>query len=297
MNIQDLNYFHQLVLDQSFTKVAGHFHVSQPTITLAIKRLEKEFGAKLVERNAAHNDLSMTESGMQLYRHIEQILNEWQLAHQEIHALNEQVIRFGMSPAISSYFFPKVTNQLLKTGLLNHLQTYEDGSREVLRSIIDGNIDIGLVGSVAPLLRQQLCAEELKTVPFKIVVAPSSPLARKTSISFREATRYPFVVLNHHFANSIAFEQISRYAGVTPRIIYRTSNIDTLKRIVSHGTAISYIADLTILPGDPIVSIHLTDESQPFLTVMLVYRKTLTLSAHVQQFMNIIRKWNTTKCV
>lgn len=291
MNLQDLKYFQRLVQDQNFTKVAEYFHVSQPTITLAIKRMEKEFCARLIERNHVHNEWRITESGRQLYHHVGLMLNEWRLAHQEIDALNQQVIRFGMSPTISSYFFPSVTNQLLKTGLLNHLYTYEAGSREVLRSILDGKIDIGLIGSVTPLLDEQLVTEQLKTVPFKIVVSPKSPLADRRSLRFKEAGHFPFVVLNNHFANPVAFEQIAHHAGVRPKIIYRSSNIDTLKRIVSRGMAISYIADLSILPGDPIVSIPLTDRSQPLLTVMLVYRKTLELSARICEFMDIVREY------
>ncbi|GGL53777.1 LysR family transcriptional regulator [Sporolactobacillus putidus] len=294
MNIQDLKYFYRLVQDQNFTKVAGYFKVSQPTITLAVKRMEKEFQAKLVERNYAHNELRITDSGKQLYHHIEPILNEWRLAHQEIDAMNQQKIRFGMSPTISSHFFPSVTNQLLKSGLLNHLYTYEAGSREVLRSILEGRIDIGLIGSVAPQIHDQLVTESLKVMHFKIVVSPSSPLANRKSVSFQEASAFPFVVLNNHFANPVAFEQIAHHAGVTPNIIYRSSNIDTLKRIVSRGMAISYIADLSILPGDPIISIPLTDQGQPLLTVMLVYRKTLELSERIRQFMEIVREYKQT---
>jgi Transcriptional regulator len=292
MNLRDLNYFHQLVRDRNFTKVAGRFEVSQPTITLAIKRLENEFDTKLVERNHAHNELRMTSSGMQLDQHVERMLNDWRLAHLEINALNRQMIRFGMSPAISNYFFPGVTDQLIQAGLLNHLYTYEDGSREVLRSILEGHVDIGLIGSVRPLLNDQLVAENLKVMNFKIVVGPSCPLANRKSISFKEANNFPFVVLGQHFANPVAFEQIANQAGVTPHIIYRSSNIDTLKRIVSRGVAISYIADLSILPNDPIVSIPLTDKDAPRLTVMLVYRKTLELSESVRQFMAIIRGYH-----
>jgi DNA-binding transcriptional LysR family regulator len=291
MNLQDLRYFQRLVQERSFTKVAEFYHVSQPTITLSLKRMEKEFQTRLVERNHNHNELQITESGRQLYHHVEPMLNEWRLAHQEIYALNRQIIRFGMSPTISARFFPGMTNQLLKSGLLNHLYTYEAGSRELLHAVLEGKIDIGLIGSVTPPVDEQLIEESLKVVPFKIVAGPGSPLAACRSVSFREVGDFPFVVLDNHYANPVAFTRISRQAGVSPKIIYRTSNIDTLKRIVSGGMAISYIADLSILPGDPIVSIPLTDQDQPVLTVMMVYRKTLELTERVNKFMDIVRKY------
>ncbi|WP_010632724.1 LysR family transcriptional regulator [Sporolactobacillus vineae] len=290
MNLRDLNYFHQLVRDRNFTKVAVHFNVSQPTITFAIKRLEKEFDTKLVERNHTHSELRITSSGMQLNQHVDRMLNDWHLAHQEIRALNRQMIRFGMSPTISNYFFPGVTDRLIQTGLLNHLYTYEDGSREVLRLILEGQVDIGLIGRVRPLLNDQLASESLKVMHFRLVVGPSSPLAKREAVSFKEASSYPFVVLGQHFANPVAFAQIAGQAGVSPHIIYRSSNIDTLKRIVSRGVAVSYIAELSILPNDPIISIPLTDENAPELTVMMVYRKSLELTESVRRFMAIIRE-------
>lgn len=52
MNFKDLEYFQRLVREKSFTKVAKAFHVSQPTITYAVKRLEEELGTELVYRDS-----------------------------------------------------------------------------------------------------------------------------------------------------------------------------------------------------------------------------------------------------
>jgi len=57
MNFKDLEYFQRLVREKSFTKVANAFHVSQPTITYAVKRLEEELGTELVYRDQYHKQL------------------------------------------------------------------------------------------------------------------------------------------------------------------------------------------------------------------------------------------------
>lgn len=54
MNFKDLEYFQRLVREKNFTKVANAFHVSQPTITYAVKRLEDELGTQLVYRDQSH---------------------------------------------------------------------------------------------------------------------------------------------------------------------------------------------------------------------------------------------------
>lgn len=66
MNTKDLAYFDRLIKLKNFSQVALEFGVTQPTITTAIKRLETDFGSKLVLRDRVHNTLTVTASGQQL---------------------------------------------------------------------------------------------------------------------------------------------------------------------------------------------------------------------------------------
>ncbi|WP_421387832.1 LysR family transcriptional regulator [Limosilactobacillus fermentum] len=60
MNIKELRYYHDLVIQKNFSKVATHFGVAQPTITMAIQRLERELGEPLFIRSQSHHDLTVT---------------------------------------------------------------------------------------------------------------------------------------------------------------------------------------------------------------------------------------------
>ena len=70
MYLHDFEYFNQLILQKSFSKVAEYFHVSQPTISSAIKRLETELNTTLVIRDRSHNELIVTPSGEQFANHV-----------------------------------------------------------------------------------------------------------------------------------------------------------------------------------------------------------------------------------
>lgn len=76
MNIKELRYYHDLVIQKNFSKVATHFGVAQPTITMAIQRLERELGAPLFIRSQSHHDLTVTASGLQFDQHVQTILRE-----------------------------------------------------------------------------------------------------------------------------------------------------------------------------------------------------------------------------
>ena len=66
MNIKDIEYFNELITTKNFSIVAQNFNVSQPTITMAIKRLEEEFNTKFFIRNKSHKELNVTDTGKQI---------------------------------------------------------------------------------------------------------------------------------------------------------------------------------------------------------------------------------------
>ena len=98
MNTRDLQYFQALVKYKNYTRVAKEFGVSQPTVTQAIKRLEKEFDAQLVYTDRAHRQNMITRSGQLLAASAKAINEQISLAHHSIDLVQERQIRFGLPP-------------------------------------------------------------------------------------------------------------------------------------------------------------------------------------------------------
>lgn len=84
MNVKDLEYFVAVFEEKNFSKAAMEKNVSQPTITLAIKRLENEFGARLFIRDHSHQRLEPTRQGSQLLIHAQNMLTELGIAKKEL---------------------------------------------------------------------------------------------------------------------------------------------------------------------------------------------------------------------
>ena len=102
MNTKDLQYFHQLASLKNFSKVAATFQVSQPTVTVAIQRLEKQFAVPLIVRDRSHHAVELTSFGRQLDRHVVNILNELELAQKEAAHTQMKQVRFGLPPIIGN---------------------------------------------------------------------------------------------------------------------------------------------------------------------------------------------------
>lgn len=100
MRTKDLEYFVSLIQLKSFSKVSEKFKVSQPTVSAAIQRLEREFNTHLIIRDNPHLPLKLTDSGQKLLVHSKNILSDYKLAQSEIaHGIENKLI-IGMPPLI-----------------------------------------------------------------------------------------------------------------------------------------------------------------------------------------------------
>nr|WP_263849559.1 LysR substrate-binding domain-containing protein [Lacticaseibacillus camelliae] len=104
----------------------------------------------------------------------------------------------------------------MQAGLIDQLQTVEDGSQNLLADLRGGHLDGALLGSTGPLNAPALKVQPLRRVPFTLVVSPDHPLAIKKQLSFAELAAEPFVTLAEGFVHTKAFEWFTHNAGIQP---------------------------------------------------------------------------------
>ncbi|MFD1464582.1 LysR family transcriptional regulator [Lapidilactobacillus mulanensis] len=288
MKLQDLFYFDKLVELKSYSGVAKHFDVSQPTISYAIKRLEEEFDVALVNRDV-YQQISITPAGQQFDRHIKIVINELNIAQMDLAASQEKVINFGLPPIIANYFFLQFVDQLVKADLLNNLKTTEGGSKALLPELENGHLDMALLGSLAPLQSEKLQATILARHHFKIITAENSPLATKKTANFRDLKNEPFIILTDGFIHRQIFDLLSAANQVFPLIIYQATDVELLKRLVGQGMGVGILTETAILPTDHLHVIDLIDDNLPDFIISLVYRNSTLLTPHQQQLISILR--------
>ena len=93
MNLKDFYYFLDLSQQQSFTGVAQKHGISQPSVSYAIKRLEKEFHCPLIAHDPSHRTFKLTPQGEILLRHIQKVLPEIQGAKKRSSGVSLNSIR------------------------------------------------------------------------------------------------------------------------------------------------------------------------------------------------------------
>ncbi|GAB6093128.1 LysR family transcriptional regulator [Furfurilactobacillus curtus] len=288
MNTRDLAYFSALVTQKNYTVVASQFKVSQPTITVAIQRLENEFGAPLVQRDRAHNKLVITRAGQLLYQRAQRILKDLDLAYLEVEQAEQSTIRFGMPPIIGTMWFPLIAGELFSKGLLHYLETLEVGSDQLLKELEAGKIDVALLGSVRPMHEANLGSTLLAAHPFRAVVSKQHPLADQSAIAFEQLANDNFVTMTGKFVHPQALKAYSDYAGFTPNVVYSTPVLSLIKGLVRANLGVSLLVDDAIQPSDDVVALPLTDPLPERFNMSLVIRKAFMPNPVQQEFINVL---------
>ena len=289
MNIKELYYYHDLVRTKNFSQVAADFNISQPTVTMAIKRLEESFGTTFFMRDRSHHQLTVTSTGLQFDQHVQRIIEELEIAQKELARAKQERISFGLPPIIGSWYFPRFTPALLQAGLLNQLEVVDHGSASLLQLLAKGELDLALLGSLQPFQQPSLRARVIDKAPIRIIVAKDHPLAAfKDGVSFAQAAQYPFITLDDEYVHAQALRQAARLARVRPKIVFKTSDVQILKALVANNSGISFLTDLALDDNDGLAALPLTDGSQPEFIISLAARANRLLTPNAQRLWSIL---------
>lgn len=292
INSKDLKYYHDLVQEKNFSKVAAKYSVSQPTVTNAIQRLEKEFNTTFFIRDRSHHELTITSNGLQFDRHVQTILDELEVAKKDIANSKEDQILFGLPPIIGNYFFPPLTPELLKENLMSRLEAFEHGSADLLKMLRHGDIDMALLGSLVPLNYPRLISKTIRREAINIIVSKKHPLAKKatTGVYFKELAKEKFITFDEGFVHNQAFRMMSRMNHIRPHSIYKTSDVHVIKSMVEENIGISYLTNLAILSSNHIVQVPLLDPEKPEFLISCVRRSTATMTPYKLALWDLLTK-------
>lgn len=289
MNTRDLAYFVQLIQEKNFSKVAQDFGVTQPTITLAIKRLETEFQTKLVVRDRTHSELTATTSGKQLAVHAQAILRKLDLSHQEVGHITQDRTILGLPPIIETHYFPQVAARLQAQGMLEQLETLSGGSVWLRHALLDGQADLALLGSMAPLTEQVLVTEIFDQQPFAIFVAATHPLAKRKRIYFSELKREKFVLFNSSFVHNTAFNTLTRRNHFRPEVVFRANDTHVIMNLVAENVGVTFLTGIVDQHRDDVVRLALLDDEQPEFVASIAYRKSHVLTPAQERVLAVLR--------
>ena len=287
MELRQLEYFQMASRLRNITRAAKRLRVSQPNITVAIKKLEAELGIQLFDRS--QKQLSLTPEGTVFLSRVDTALRCLKDALIEVNdfkQLQKGVIKIGIPPMMGAILFPKIFSGFQTLHPALDVMLFEEGSI-VIREMLDRDeLDFGIVITsnassslnILPMTRSQLV----------VCVPTSSDLAKKKGISNSDIAKSNLIVMKEgSYLRQIIQERLHS-VNVSPNIVLESGQITTIKGLVAHNVGIAFLLDFVADSSDGICSVPLEDPI--FVDVGLAWKKDRYVSKAAQAFINFCKK-------
>ena len=285
MNLKDLYYFYDLSNLQSFTAVARKNGVSQPSISYAIKRLEKEFHCQLLVHDPSHRTFKLTPQGDILLRHVKKALPEIQGAQKEILRSISPYDTIGFPPLIIDYLVRKEPAFIENASALRNIHPIQEGSIELLNLLSKGELDASFIGSLEPIIDKRFSVKTLMTSDLYYILPSGHSLADKEAIAFSDVLNENFIILDEHFVHLNAFQHLNNQYHHAATPFFQTDDINLLKQLLRKKIGISLLSEIAITKEDKdLISIPMVKEERMSLYVSLLTLKETNLHPEVENF-------------
>ncbi len=251
MTLTELKYIVAVAREKHFGHAAEACHVSQPTLSVAIKKLEEELEIKLFERNAS--EVAVTPLGEEIVRQAQTVL-EQAAAIREIAKRGKDPLagplRLGVIYTIGPYLLPDLVRQVIEHTPQMPLMLQENFTVKLLEQLRLGEIDAAILAE--PFPDTNLALAPLYDEPFYAAVPVSHPLAARPYVTTEELRHETMLLLgNGHCFRDHVLEVCPEFARFSNdaegiRKSFEGSSLETIKHMVAAGMGVTLVPRLSV---------------------------------------------------
>lgn len=291
MNIRDLQYLVALAETKHFGQAALACHVSQPTLSAQLKKLEDELGVMLFERS--NKAVRLTPVGERLVAESRQVLQGVQRIKQVAASHKDPFagpFHLGIIPTLGPYLLPHILCAMQAKFPALKFVVYEHKTEDVLQALRAGKLDAVILA--LPVRLDGLIQYKLFDEPFYVLLPAEHPLAQQKTITQQAIARETLLLLEEgHCLREQALEACDATSEQGSGA-YRATSLETLRHIVSLGAGITLLPALAVhassqLPG---VVVRPLAGHVPARTVGMLWRQTAVNQVCCQALAELIHE-------
>ena len=240
MTLRDLEYLVALAETRHFGRAAERCHVSQPTLSAQIRKLEDSLGVALVERRP--RKVALTVAGEAVVERARRMLRD----AEDIQALGRASqdplagqLRVGFIPTLGPYLLPRVTPRIARALPKLQLMLYEYQTATLVERTVRGELDLAILA--LPVDTKGLATRSLFAEAFLVAMPERHRLTAKTRVKASDLSGEKLLLLEEgHCLRDQALEVCARVG--TEEQDFRATSLETLRQMVAAGLG------LTLLP-------------------------------------------------
>jgi len=285
MTLTELRYIVAVARERHFGRAAEACFVSQPTLSVAIKKLEEELDVKIFERGS--NEVTITPLGEAIVRQAQSVIEQAQ-AIREIAKRGKDPLdgplRLGIIYTIGPYLLPDLVKNAIEKTPQMPLILQENFTVKLLDMLRTGELDCAIMAE--PFPDTGLAIAPLYDEPFVVAVPATHPLAQRERISSEELKRETMLLLGtgHCFRDHVleVCPEFARFSSDTEGIkkSFEGSSLETIKHMVASGMGVTVMPVLSTPRAAHEQNPHLKfvpfAEPVPTRRVVLAWRRSFT---------------------
>ena len=242
MNLQAFRYLLALEKEGGFHKAAAACHVSQPALSIQIKKLEEELDMRLLERG--HRGFFFTPAGKEVLERARVVMQQVSEIEELSEVWNDPYagqLSIGAFPTLAPYYFPQIIDHLVDCYPSLQVNLVEEKTHILLERLKAGTIDAAFLA--LPEEHDELEFGTIFSEEFLVGVASSHRMAKQKTITSEKLSEEKLLLLEEgHCLREEALEYCST-AGIGEVLNFRASSMETLLQMITMGRAVSLIPD------------------------------------------------------
>ena len=249
MTLVQFEYIIALDSFRHFATAAEHCHVTQPTLSMQINKLEQELGVKIFDRSK--QPVLPTEAGMEIIEKARRIISQRDELIESIESkkgiLNGE-LRIGIIPTLAPYLLPLFVNRFIKKFPRVRLTVEEMTTRALIASLREGKVDVGIL--VTPLQEAGIKEDVLFYEELVTYVSKNNSVYQKNYVLAKDIDPNKLWLLEegHCFRSQIInLCEVRRKTRDGSHFEYEAGSIETLRRMVDVNDGITIIPELATL--------------------------------------------------
>ncbi len=294
MTLTELRYIVAVAREKHFGRAAEACFVSQPTLSVSIKKLEEELDVRIFERGTS--EVSVTPLGQEIVRQAQAVIEQAAQLKEIAKRGKDPVagpLRLGVIYTIGPYLLPDLVRQAIDKVPQMPLVLQENFTAKLLEMLRTGELDCAIMAE--PFPDAGLASAPLYDEPFMVALPKTHALAKRRNVSAEELKRETMLLLGtgHCFRDHV-LEVCPEYARFSSdaegiRKSFEGSSLETIKYMVASGMGITVVPQLSVSKD---FSGHITyipfAPPVPTRRVVLAWRRTFTRYEAIAALRNAI---------
>lgn len=294
MTLTELRYITAVARERHFGKAAEACFVSQPTLSVAVRKLETELKVSLFERG--NNEVSVTPIGQRIIEQAQRVLEEAEVIPRlAVRGRDDLVgtLRLGVIYTIGPYLLPRLIPLLRRRAPEMPLQIEENYTAVLSERLKQGKLDVIILS--LPYAQAGILTESLYEEPFVVLMPKGHALEQHANLAAEYLSREDLLLLGpgHCFRDQVlaVCPECNRLSGDNMQKTLEGSSLETIRLMVASGMGVTVLPQTSVdrYGGQEMLTVRPFAEPIPRRTVALAWRKSFTRPTVIRTLSETIR--------